>query len=366
MPFTPFTWMAFGVYHDKWISGIYHVDRKILIVVRGVVISDKSSDDIIGEGRGGQKQVFFFLKGAWTGRNSPSRSSWGVLVFILLLGFRNSFRQRRGLFTLFRIKFHHFSVSDRTITRCLGKFSFVFPSVSPTVISRFCTKLFGICTKQNIFCTKDGGNSCMFFQNLPYFFIQTADFLGAFPVFLSERVRFSRLPIRFLRVFSTLSVMILLFLFHQSVFFSVFFLIKNLFFQNEPSFRICIYSLFVWIFSYFFGCYGRFFCPDSHPFLHFFRPLAKNNLLFFIRIIRFLRFFRFVGIIFPAFFMWSWENFLSVSIIFLLSRNFFKRKICFFLFLSSGFQACLSWQSGYFSSFFRGETEKFFCPFRYF
>ena len=129
------------------------------------------------------------------------------------------------------------------------------------------------------------------FSESPVFFIQTADFFWAFPVFLSERVRFSRLPIRFLRVFSTLSVMILLFLFHQSVFFSVFFLIKNLFFQNEPSFRICIYSLFVWIFSYFFGCYGRFFCPDSHPFLHFFRPLAKNNLLFFIRIIRFLRLF---------------------------------------------------------------------------
>ena len=106
---------------------------------------------------------------------------------------------------------------------CFEKKSSIFSSVSPTVISRFCTKLFGICTKQNIFCTKDGGNSCMFFQNLPYFFIQTADFLGAFPVFLSERVRFSRLPIRFLRVFSTLSVMILLFLFHQSVFFSVFF-----------------------------------------------------------------------------------------------------------------------------------------------
>ena len=91
--------------------------------------------------------------------------------------------------------------------------------------------------------------------------------------------------------------------------------------------------------------------------------LQKIICCFFIRIIRFLRFFRFVGIIFPAFFMWSWENFLSVSIIFLLSRNFFKRKICFFLFLSSGFQACLSWQSGYFSSFFRGETEKFFSPF---
>ena len=99
--------------------------------------------------------------------------------------------------------------------------------------------------------------------------------------------------------------------------------------------------------------------------VHFciFPSAYEKSAAFSIRIIRFLRFFRFVGIIFPAFFMWSWENFLSVSIIFLLSRNFFKRKICFFLFLSSGFQACLSWQSGYFSSFFRGETEKFFSPF---
>ena len=89
---------------------------------------------------------------------------------------------------------------------------------------------------------------------------------------------------------------------------------------------------------------AAFFHPD-HPFSEIF-SLRRDN--------------------FSCLFMWSWENFLSVSIIFLLSRNFFKRKICFFLFLSSGFQACLSWQSGYFSSFFRGETEKFFCPFRYF
>ena len=61
------------------------------------------------------------------------------------------------------------------------------------------------------------------FSGSPVFFIQASGFFWAFPVFLSERVRFSRLPIRFLRVFSTLSVMILLFLFHQSVFFSVFF-----------------------------------------------------------------------------------------------------------------------------------------------
>jgi hypothetical protein len=44
-------------------SGIYHVDRKILMVVRGAVISDKSSDGMIGEGCEGQKQVFFSLKG---------------------------------------------------------------------------------------------------------------------------------------------------------------------------------------------------------------------------------------------------------------------------------------------------------------
>ena len=71
---------------------------------------------------------------------------------------------RGGAFSLFRIKFHHFSVPDRTITRCLGKISFIFPSVSPAVVSCFCTKLFGICTKQNIFCTKTGENSGMFFQ----------------------------------------------------------------------------------------------------------------------------------------------------------------------------------------------------------
>ncbi len=74
------------------------------------------------------------------------------------------------------------------------------------------------------------------FSESPVFFIQTADFLGAFPVFLSERVRFSRLPIRFLRVFSTLSVMILLFLFHQSVFFPYSSDKKSIFFRmNHPS-----------------------------------------------------------------------------------------------------------------------------------
>ena len=102
---------------------------------------------------------------------------------------------------LFRIKFHHFSVPDRTITRCLGKFSFVFPSVSPVAVACFCTKLFGICTKQNIFCTKDGGNSCMFFQHFRDFLCGLRIFLLFSLDFFGERVRFSRLPIRFLRVF---------------------------------------------------------------------------------------------------------------------------------------------------------------------
>ena len=287
MPFTPFTWMAFGVYHDKWISGIYHVDRKILIVVRGVVISDKSSDDIIGEGRGGQKQVFFFLKGAWTGRNSPSRSSWGVLVFILLLGFRNSFRQRRGLFTLFRIKFHHFSVSDRTITRCLGKFSFVFPSASSAVVSCFCTKLSGICTKQNIFCTKTGENSGMFFQHFRDLFMRIADFFA---------------------------------------FFSWLFRWKNPFFfkSDRPSMTefIPIDRISFMLFSddsiNFSASFPVDFC--------IFPSAYEKSAAFSIRIIRFLRFFRFVGIIFLAFSRAELRNFSSHSRIFYASPEFFQKK----------------------------------------
>ena len=154
------------------------------------------------------------------------------------------------------------------------------------------------------------------FSGSPVFFIQTADFLGAFPVFLSERVRFSRLPIRFFKSVFYLVGYDSLVSFPSVCLFLRILLIKNLFFQNEPSFRICIFSLFVWVFSYFFGCSGRFFCPASHPFLHFFRPLAKNNLLFF-------------------------HPDHPFSEIFSLRRNNFS---------------CL----------FPSGTEKFFCPFRYF
>ena len=195
MPFTPFTWMAFGVYHDKWISGIYHVDREILIVVRGVVISDKSSDDMIGEGCEGQKQVFFSLKGAWTGRNSPSQSCWGVLVFAPFSDFV-IVPGRGGGFFSFSHKISPFFCSGPYYYVCIGKFSFVFPSAFPVTISCFCTKLFGICTKQNIFCTKTGGNSSMFFQHFRDLFMRIADFLLFSLDFSGGKIRFFNPTVR--------------------------------------------------------------------------------------------------------------------------------------------------------------------------
>ena len=182
---------------------------------------------------------------------------------------------------LFRIKFHHFSVPDRTITRCLRKISFVFPSVSSAVVSCFCTKLSGICTKQNIFCTKTGGNSGMFFQYFRDFLFGSRTFLLFSFDFFGGRVRFSHLPIRFLRVFFYFVGYDSLVSFPSVCLFPYSFDKKSIFFQNEPSFRICIFSLFVWIFSYFFGCYGRFFCPASHPFLHFSVRLQKIICCFF-------------------------------------------------------------------------------------
>ena len=139
-------------------------------------------------------------------------------------------------------------------------------------------------------------------------------------------------------------------------------LIKNLFFQNEPSFLICIYSLFVWIFSYFFGYYGRFFCPVSYPFLYFSVRLRKNLLLFFIRIIRFLRFFRFVGIIFPAFSRVELRNFSSHSRIFYASPEFFQKKNPLFRFPLPSFRHFFL-AVGIIFMFFSVQGKKFFSPF---
>ena len=148
---------------------------------------------------------------------------------------------------------------------CFEKKSSIFSLVSSAAVSCFCTKLFGICTKQNIFCTKTGGNSSIFFLDSRIFLFRQRIFWRVFPAFLSERVRFSRLPIRFLRVFSTLSVMILLFLFHQSVFFPYSF-DKNPFFSEWTilpdmhlfSFRLGIFIFFRMLRQIFLSCLASF------------------------------------------------------------------------------------------------------------
>ena len=137
---------------------------------------------------------------------------------------------------LFRIKFHHFSVPDRTITRCLRKISFVFPSVSSAVVSCFCAKLSGICTKQNIFCTKTGGNSGMFFQHFRDFLFGSRTFLLFSFDFFGGRVRFSHLPIRFFKVFFYLVGYDPYVSFPSVCLFLRILLIKNPFFRmNHPS-----------------------------------------------------------------------------------------------------------------------------------
>ena len=163
------------------------------------------------------------------------------------------------------------------------------------------------------------------FSGPPVFFIQASGFFWAFPVFLSERVRFSRLPIRFLRVFSTLSVMILLFLFHQSVFFPYSFDKKSIFFRmNHPS----GYASFLFSSGYFhiFSDAPADFSVLPRILFCIFPSAYEKSAAFSIRIIRFLRFFRFVGIIFPAFFRAELRNFSARFDIFFASPEFFQKK----------------------------------------
>ena len=87
-----------------------------------------------------------------------------VCLFLLLCSDFVIVPGRGGGFFSFSHKISSFFCSGPYYYVCIGKFSFVFPSAFPVTISCFCTKLFGICTKQNIFCTKTGGNSSMFFQ----------------------------------------------------------------------------------------------------------------------------------------------------------------------------------------------------------
>ena len=105
---------------------------------------------------------------------------------------------------------------------CFEKKSSIFLWLLLLLSHVFVQNFLGFVQNRIFFVQKTEETPACFFW-ISRIFYSDSGFFWAFPVFLSERVRFSRLPIRFLRVFSTLSVMILLFLFHQSVFFSVFF-----------------------------------------------------------------------------------------------------------------------------------------------
>ena len=56
-----------------------------------------------------------------------------------------------------------------------------FFSASAVFVLCFCTKLLGICTKQNIFCTKSGENFSMFFQFFPDIFYPDLELFCFFP-----------------------------------------------------------------------------------------------------------------------------------------------------------------------------------------
>ena len=101
--------------------------------------------------------------------------------------------------------------------------------------------------------------------------------------------------------------------------------------------------------------------------VHFciFPSAYEKSAAFSIRIIRFLRFFRFVGIIFLAFSRAKLRNFPFRPRIFMLLLNFFKRKIRFLGFPSPNFGHVFPDNPDIFQVF-SWETEKFFCPFRYF
>ena len=280
---------------------------------------------------------------------------------------------------------------------------FYISLTSPAAVSCFCTKLFGICTKQNIFCTKDGGNSCMFFQNLPYFFYSDSGFFGGVPCLFEWKSPVFSFTYPFFKSVFYLVGYDSLVSFPSVCLFLRILLIKNLFFQNEPSFRKCIFSLFVWVFSYFFRCFGRFFCPASHPFLHFsfrlrkiccfFHPdhpfseifslrrnnfsclfyvelrkfsvcfhnffafselFQKKNLLFFVSVIGFSGMSFLTIRIFFKFFSWgNWEIFLPVFIIFALFPGLFKGKILIFRNEFSVRTNIFSLPRGVFPDFFR-------------
>jgi len=142
---------------------------------------------------------------------------------------------------------------------------FYISLTSPAAVSCFCTKLFGICTKQNIFCTKDGGNSCMFFLNLPYFLFRQRIFLGVPCLFEWKSPVFSFTYPFFKSVFLLCQLWFSCFFSISLSFFRIL-LIKNPFFSEWTilpdmhlfSFRLGIFIFFRMLRQIFLSCLASF------------------------------------------------------------------------------------------------------------
>ena len=116
---------------------------------------------------------------------------WVVSFFIWILFFNSLFLQITfAVLTLFCIKLKNFyTKSVRFLGMLFSNLAVVssgcrclfsgdsrrFLRFLPFLFHAFVQKLLGICTKQNIFCTKSGENFSMSFRIFPYFLIQIPD-----------------------------------------------------------------------------------------------------------------------------------------------------------------------------------------------
>ena len=108
--------------------------------------------------------VWLFIESVWFGCVVEKVPLLGCCSFI------NTIKWLSKLgFTVFPIVFLFFQ-----------KDAFFFFGFSPVVVGLFCTRTFGICTKHNIFCTKNGENFSMSFRIFPYFLIQIPDSFAFF------------------------------------------------------------------------------------------------------------------------------------------------------------------------------------------
>ena len=173
-----------------------------------------------------------------TALQGKSLLTWRLLSVVLTLFCTKSVRLLGMLFSDLAVVFFgrcYCCFPDAVIvflgcSCCFLRTLLSFSSVSAVFVSCFCTKLLEICTKQNIFCTKNGENFSMPFRTFPYFLIQIPD---------------------------------------SFAFFSWLFRRKNPFFLIRLSVNDRIYSYQPYVFHAFFGRLDRFFDPFQLLFLHF-------------------------------------------------------------------------------------------------